>query len=79
MIKAFQHYLSAALSRSARPVDANRRRLPTFGAGALGAAVMVPVLATPSPVVARPPVATRKMLGDRETDHTRHYYATARH
>lgn len=78
MIKAFHHHLSSALSRAARSLDANRRGLPTFGAGALGAAVMVPVLATPSPVLARSPVATREMLGYRETDHTRHYYATAR-
>ena len=78
MIEAFPHRLSAALSRAARSLDANRRRFLTFGAGTVSAAIAVPVLATPARVVARPPVATRQMPGYRETGHMRHYYATAR-
>jgi hypothetical protein len=78
MIEAFRHHLSRALSRAARSLDANRRRFLTFGASAASAAIAVPVLATPARIVVRPPVATRQMLGYRETEHVRHYYATAR-
>ena len=78
MIEAFHHHLSAALSRAARSLDANRRHFVTFGAGAVGAAIAMPVLAAPARVVVRPPVAARQMMGYRETEHVRHYYATAR-
>jgi hypothetical protein len=78
MIEAFHQYLSTALSRVARSLDANRRRFLTFGAGAVGAAIAVPALARPARVVARPPVAAHRPIGYRETEHTRHYYATTR-
>jgi hypothetical protein len=78
MIKAFRHHLFAALSRATRSLDANRRRFLKLGAGAIGAASAVPVLATPALVVARPTAGTREMLGYRESEHVRHYYATAR-
>jgi len=78
MIKTLHHDLSVALSRAARSLDTQRRRFLTFGAGAVSAAIAVPVLATPALVVVRSPVATRQMLGYRETEHVRRYYATTR-
>ena len=78
MIEAFRQRLSAAWSYAARPFDANRRRHLTFDAGAVGAAIAVPVLATPVRVVARAPVSPRQLPGYRETEHMRRYYATTR-
>ncbi len=78
MIEAFRQYSSTAWSHVARSLDANRRRFMTFGAGAVGALIAVPVLATPARVVARAPAATRQTLGYRETDHVRHYYRSTR-
>ena len=78
MIEAFRQYLSAAWSRAARSFDVNRRRSSTFGAGAVGAAIAVPVLATPARVGARAPVAPRPTRGYRDTEQTRRYCATTR-
>jgi hypothetical protein len=78
MIKAFRQHLSAARSCAARSFDANRRRYLAFDAGAVGAVIAVPVLATPARVVARAPVAPRQLRGYRETEHMRRYYATTR-
>jgi hypothetical protein len=78
MIRAFRQYLSAAWSCAARSFDANRRRYLTFDAGAVGAVIAVPVLATPARVVARAPVVSKQPPGYRETEHMRRYYATTR-
>lgn len=78
MIHAFRQYLSVAWSCAARSLDASRRRFLTFSAGAAGAVIAVPVLASPARVVARAPVATRQTLRYRETDHIRHYYQSTR-
>ena len=78
MIEAFSRHLSAAWTRATRSLHANRRRFLTFGAGAVGAAIAVPVLATPVRVVARAPVSPRQLPGYRETEHMRRYYATTR-
>lgn len=78
MITTLHHNVSVALSRATRSLDTHRRRFLAFGAGAVSAAITVPVLATPALVVARPPVATRQTLGYRETEHVRHYYRTTR-
>ena len=63
MIEAFRQYLSAAWSRAARSFDVNRRRSSTFGAGAVGAAIAVPVLATPARLGAPAPVAHPQTSG----------------
>ena len=78
MSKAFRQRLSVAWSYAARSFDANRRRHLTFDAGAVGAVIAVPVLATPARVVASAPVAPRQLSGYRETEHMRRYYATTR-
>jgi len=72
MIKGFRQHLSAAWSCAARSLDVNRRRSSTFGAGAVGAAIVVPVLVPPARVVDHAPV------GYRETEHMRRYCATTR-
>jgi hypothetical protein len=78
MIEAFRQYLSAVWSCAVRSLDANRRLFLTFSAGAVGAVIAVPVLATPARVGARAPVATRQTLGYRETEHIRHHYRSTR-
>jgi len=59
MMEAFRRHLSEAWSRAARSLAANRRRYSRFDAGAVGAAIGVPVVATRARVVVRAPVATR--------------------
>jgi hypothetical protein len=59
MIEAFRNHLSAAWSRTARSVRANRRRLSTFGER-IRVAIAMPVLPAPALAVVRTPVATRR-------------------
>ena len=78
MIKTLHHHLSAALSRAARSLDANRRRFLALGASGVSTFIAMPVLATPVLAVRRPSVEARAIRGYRESDHVRRYYATAR-
>ena len=78
MIEAFRQHLSAAWSRAARSLDARRRRLLTFGTGAVGTAIAQPFRTPPALVVARTPVATRQTLGYRTTERIRRPCGTPR-
>ena len=62
---------------AARTPDTNRRRFLMFGAGAAGAAVAAPVLASPAALV-EAPAAKPASQGYQETEHVRNYYATTR-
>ena len=73
MIETLHHPLSIALSRAARWLDAGRRRFLAFGPDAVGAAIALPVVATPALVAVRVPVTTRPMR-----DHFRAARAVAR-
>jgi hypothetical protein len=78
MIDVLHHHLTAAWSRAARSLDANRRRFLMIGASAASALGAVPVLARPAVIVARPLTSRRQSQGYRETGHVRRYYATTR-
>jgi hypothetical protein len=76
MTDLLQRNSSTTLHASPAP-DRTRRRLLMFGAGAAGAAVATPVLASPAAIVV-PVDIEANSLGYRETGHVRAYYTTTR-